>query len=115
MPHLILEYARCLAADDQIAAMLDAVHAAAVSTGLFHESHIRTRAIPVDFYRTGTGQEPFIHALLRIKDGRDQAQKKSLSKAMLHAIRHQGWPACVITVEVVDMDSDSYARFSAPE
>lgn len=113
MPHLIIQYAQDLARDEHVPAMLDAVHAAAVSTGLFDESHIRTRAFPVAFYRVGTGNEPFIHAQLRILPGRNPAQKKALSAAVLAAIRDQGWAAKVITVEVVDMDGESYAKHAA--
>ena len=105
MPHMVL--------DEQIPHMIDAVHHAAFSTGLFVETHIRTRAIPVSFYRTGTGYEPFIHAQLRIHSGRDEKQKKDLSRTVLNAILQQGWPASVVTVEVVDMDIDSYSRHSA--
>jgi 5-carboxymethyl-2-hydroxymuconate isomerase len=117
VPHLILEFARGLAGDDEVPAMLDAVHGAAVSTGLFQEEHIKTRAIPVLFYRTGTGtgHGPFIHAQLRIKSGRDEVQKRALSQAVLAAIRGQGWPAQVITVEVVDMDAATYAKHSSTE
>ncbi len=110
MPHLIIEYAHSLATDEQVPLLLDAVHDAALATGLFPESHIKTRAIPVQFYRTGTGSDPFIHAQLRIKAGRSEAQKKELSGVVLAAIKTQSWAAKVITVEVVDMDSASYAK-----
>lgn len=113
MPHLIIEYAQDLASTEQVPALLDAVHEAALSTGLFDEHHIRTRAIPVTFYRTGTGKGPFIHAQLRIHRGRNEAQKRELSEAVLAALRAQGWPARTITVEVVDMDVATYAKYSA--
>lgn len=112
MPHLIIEYAQELATAEQVPPMLDTVHAAAVATGLFDEHHIRTRAIPVAYYRTGTGRAPFIHAQLRVHSGRNKAQKRALSQAVLTAIREQGWPAQVITVEVVDMDIDTYAKYA---
>ncbi len=110
MPHLIIEYAQELASADQVSEMLDAVHDAAYATGLFEPSHIRTRAIPVEFYRTGTGRAPFVHAQLRIHSGRDTAQKRVLSDAVLNALRNQEWAAHSITVEVVDMDKQTYAR-----
>lgn len=113
MPHLIIEYADDLASDADIPPLLDAVHAAAVSTGLFDESHIKTRAIAVSHYRTGTGHGPFIHAQLRIKAGRTGAQKRELSAAVLAAIRSRNLPAQVITIEVVDMDAATYAKWSA--
>jgi 5-carboxymethyl-2-hydroxymuconate isomerase len=112
MPHLIVEYAEASASEAQVARMLDAVHAAAESTGLFEPTHIKTRAVPVRHYRTGTGRHPFIHAQLRIKAGRDDAQKKALSHAVLAALKAQEFPVQVITVEVVDMDAGTYAKWS---
>ena len=114
MPHLIIEYAQDLSSNEQARAMLDAVHDAALSSELFVESHIKTRLIPVTHYRVGSSQDRFIHAQLRIKSGRDMEQKKALSEAVLMAIRSQNWPANVITVEVVEMDDASYAKYTAP-
>lgn len=112
MPHLILEYSQAQASDERVERMLDAVHAAAAGTGLFDAHHIRVRAIPVVFYRTGGSRDHFIHAQLRIHAGRNEAQKKTLSEAVLAAIRDQAWPAHVVTVEVVDMDRATYAKYS---
>ena len=86
MPHLIIEYAQELAGEAQLMPLIDAVHLAAVSSGLFEEDHIKTRVRPVAFYRTGTGHAPFIHAQLRILSGRNEVQKKALSEAVLAAI-----------------------------
>lgn len=110
MPHLIIEYAQSLATDKQVAQLMQTVHEAALASGLFPERHIKTRAIPVQFYRTGSGSDPFIHAQLRIKHGRSDAQKKALSCGVLAAIKAQVLAAKVITVEVVDMDSASYVK-----
>lgn len=112
MPHLIVEYSDDLMTDSDVMPMLDAVHAAAVSTDLFDESHVKTRAIPVRHYRTGSGRDPFIHAQLRIKAGRTEAQKRGLSAAVLAGIKNLNLPARVITVEVVDMDVATYAKWS---
>ena len=110
MPHLIIEYAQDLIPDKKIPAMIDAVHLAAMSTGLFEESHIKTRATPMVYYRLGNSNDPFIHAQLRILSGRDEKQKCTLSETVLNAICDQGWPAKVVTVEVVDMDRSSYSK-----
>ena len=112
MPHLIIEYSQDMDIDNKVPAMLDAVHNAAVETGLFDEGNIKVRAIPLVHYRFGKGRDPFIHAQLRIQMGRDQAQKKNLSNAVLEVLRKQDWPARMITVEVVEMDAASYAKNS---
>ena len=112
MPHLIIEFSRGLATDHQINAMLNAVHEAAAGTDLFDESHIRVRAIPVDYYRVGGKHEPFIHTQCRIHYGRGAEQKRQLSDAVLAAIKAQALIAKSITVEVVDMDRSTYAKHS---
>ncbi len=83
MPHLIIEFSQGLAEAEQIEAMLDAVHRAAANTGLFDESHIRVRAIPVAHYRVGGVREPFIHVKCRDHAGEAQRRKKILSEVVL--------------------------------
>lgn len=112
MPHLIVEYAQDLATGEQVNAMLDALHQATAGTQLFDESHIRVRALPLVHYRVAGKSEPFIHVQCRIHGGREVEQKRRLSEAVLRAIRAQALPAKSITVEVVDMDRATYARYS---
>lgn len=112
MPHLIIEYAQNMEVEDKVPAMLNAVHNAAVASGLFDEGNIKVRAIPLVHYRFGKGRDPFIHAQLRIQMGRNQDQKKALSNAVLKTLREQNWPAGMITVEVVEMDTATYAKYS---
>ena len=110
MPHLIIEFSQDQAHEEQVEAMLDAVHRAALGSGLFDESHIRVRAIPISFYRTAGNRAHFIHAQCRIHDGRTTAQRRALSEAVLVSLKAQGWPATVITVEVVELDRASYVK-----
>lgn len=112
MPHLIIEFSEGLAEASQIETMLDEVSRAAAHTGLFEVSHIRVRAMAYAHYRIAGNREPFIHAQCRIHAGRSEAQKRQLSKAVLSALRGQGWPVQVITVEVVEMERASYAKYT---
>lgn len=112
MPHIIIDYASELASDAQLPPMVDAVHEAVVASGLFDEDHIKTRAIPVMHYRVGDNTGPYIHVQCRIHIGRSDEQRRRLSEAVLAAVRAQGWAAKVITVEVVEMDRLSYAKYT---
>jgi 5-carboxymethyl-2-hydroxymuconate isomerase len=112
MPHLIIEYPGDVVEAEQVEAMVDAVHGAVVATGLFAVSHIRVRAIPLLHYRVGGKNDPFIHVQCRIHAGRTDAQKRQLSEAVLAAVREQELPVKVITVEVVEMDRGSYAKWA---
>jgi 5-carboxymethyl-2-hydroxymuconate isomerase len=113
MPHLIIEYTHDALSDAQVPLLLDIVHHAAMSSGLFEAGHIKTRVLRIDHYRVGNEDRPFIHAQLRMKAGRTTAEKKALSEAVLAAIHVQQLAAEVITVEVVDMDVASYSRYEA--
>jgi 5-carboxymethyl-2-hydroxymuconate isomerase len=113
MPHLIIEFSHGQVSDEQVESMLDAVHRAAVATALFDERHIRVRAIPVNFYRIAGQRDHFIHTQCRIHAGRDHAQKRGLSDTLLQALTSQHWPARSITVEVVELERESYAKYSA--
>lgn len=112
MPHLIIEYPQDIAATEKVESMLDAVHGAAAATHLFEESHIRIRAIPLTHFRAGGKREPFIHVQCHIHDGRTDIQKRQLSEAVVSAISKQGLEVKVITVEVMEMDRASYAKYS---
>lgn len=115
MPHLIIEFADEPAVADRIDALVDAVHRAAVETGLFDESHIRVRAIPVAHYRVAGKVDPFVHLQCRIHAGRTDEQKRRLSEAVLAVIREQGLPVKSLTVEVVEMERASYAKWVSEE
>jgi 5-carboxymethyl-2-hydroxymuconate isomerase len=111
MPHLIIEFADEPAVAKRIEPLVDAVHRAAVETGLFDESHIRVKAIPVAHYRVAGKVDPFLHVQCRIHAGRTEEQKRQLSEGVLAAIREQGLTVKSITVEVVEMDRGSYAKW----
>jgi 5-carboxymethyl-2-hydroxymuconate isomerase len=113
MPHLIIEVAWDAAQPAQLPPLVDAVHRAVINSALFEPSHVKTRAIPVSCYRNGTDDRPFIHAQLRIKPGRTTEQKRALSAVVLAAIGGQQLDAQVVTVEVVELDADSYAKYEA--
>ena len=112
MPHLIIEYAIDLAAVEEISLLVDAVHEVAMVSGLFEKSHIKTRAIPVSLYRIGEDRSTFLHTQIRLHAGRTEAQKQRLSAAVLDAIVRQGLPVGECTVEIVDMERATYAKYS---
>lgn len=113
MPHIIVEYAEQLASDTEVDAMLQAVHHSVADSGLFEASHIKTRAYPFRNFTHAGGSEPYIHIQARIKSGRDTDNKKRLGETILAGLRGLNIPAAVITVEIIDMDRDSYAKYAA--
>lgn len=110
MPHVIIELPSKLAHDAKVAALLDAVHATVSATSLFEIENIKTRVVTFNHYRLGTTNESFVHVQCRIHPGRSEQQKKTLSEAILSAVRVQALPVSIITVEVVEMDRVTYAK-----
>jgi len=112
MPHIIIEYPQQSVSEDLLPAILQAVHEAVVTSGLFDASHIKTRAYPMQFYTNAGSDQPYIHTMARIKSGRNSEQKKQLSEVILAAIGEQKLAVSVATVEIIDMDRDSYSKYS---
>jgi 5-carboxymethyl-2-hydroxymuconate isomerase len=112
MPHILIEYTAGLASDVHIESILDELHTAISSTGLFETSHIRIRANPLRHYRCGGDKRHFVHVQLRIHTGRSAEQKCTLSNTVLATLQQQQWPVEDITVEVVEMARESYAKFT---
>jgi len=113
MPHIIVEYAEKNLDDTQVSAILQVIHQAIADSGLFKAEQIRTRAYPFRHFSNAGGSEPYMHVQARIKSGRDDENKKQLSKVILSGIgRLKLTVTSVITVEVIDMHRDSYAKFT---
>ena len=111
MPHIIVEYSEQSVNRAQIQAIIEAVHRSIADSGLFEESHIKTRAYPFRVFTNAGGSEPYIHIQARIKSGRDAENKKRLSEEILGGLQPLNIPASVVTVEIIDMDRDSYGKY----
>jgi 5-carboxymethyl-2-hydroxymuconate isomerase len=111
VPHIIVEYAKQRINDTQVDAMLNAIHHAIVEIGLYKPVMIKTRAYAFNKFTNGGGSEPYIHIQARIKAGRDVDNKKQLSDVILKGLSALNIPASVITVEVIDMERESYGKY----
>ncbi len=115
MPHLTLEYTDNLI-QFQAAPVLLALNQALLDSGHFEEQDIKSRAVRLDAYRTGTlpVQRAFVHARLAILSGRSAETKLLLSTNLLHVLGGVcEWPADLkvqVSVEVQDIERASYAK-----
>ncbi|WP_066015023.1 5-carboxymethyl-2-hydroxymuconate Delta-isomerase [Endozoicomonas atrinae] len=113
MPHCVIEYSRPLEAVVSPQTLMESVHQGAVSSGLFDESAIKVRALPYDHFRVAADAEQgmrFIHVTARILSGRSLEQKQGLSDVLLNAIGEIPINNVSVTVEVVDMEREVYAK-----
>ena len=113
MPHVIIEYAPEGLGEEGVPALLERVHGAVAATGLFDEGNIKVRALPVAHYLVAGARRPFIAVQCRIHAGRTVEQRRALSEAVLAVLRERAPEAEVATVEVVEMERGSYAKYAA--
>ena len=111
MPHIIVEYSEQLLEDAEVHTMLKTVHGSIADSGLFKANQIKTRAYPFKEFTNAGENSPYIHIQVRIKVGRDADNKKRLGKVILAGFETFNIQASVITVEVIDMDRDSYGKY----
>lgn len=111
MPHIIVEYSEKLLEDTEVNSMLQRIHRSIADSGLFKANQIKTRAYPFREFTNAGGSDPYIHIQARIKIGRDADNKKRLGEVILAGFKTLNIQASVITVEVIDMDRDSYGKY----
>lgn len=111
MPHLIVEYSANLEPALDMAGLVQALHEAALETGVFPIGGMRTRAERRDIYRIADGHadNAFIHVQARIGAGRpDEVRQRAaehifdrlkLETADIFAARPLG-----LTFEIVEID-----------
>ena len=112
MPHIIVEYSEGIVDDKSVEFVLRTIHQSIADSGLFKANQIKTRAYPFRDFTNAGGSDPYIHIQARIKLGRDADNKKRLGEEILAGLSSLNIPASVITVEIIDMDRDSYGKFA---
>ncbi|WP_426134284.1 5-carboxymethyl-2-hydroxymuconate Delta-isomerase [Pseudomonas sp. PWP3-1b2] len=116
MPHLHLEYTANLPGMAVEKTLLRLNNVLMVSGQFGAEFDIKSRAVKVESFQVGTSLNPrgFVAVKLSLLSGRSPQVKKQLSESLLAALQDLGeWPADVqvqLSVQVVDMDRDSYSK-----
>ena len=111
MPHIIVEYADDVFNPQGAELLTGMLFVAVEETGLFEPQNIKVRSHPVIVYKTAFEDKGFAHVQCRIHQGRSVDQKKTLTQAVMNVFKKIELSGCVITVEVVDMDTESYSKF----
>lgn len=108
MPHNIIEYSPSV--EKHINTIMNAVHQGTAASGLFKDNDIKTRAISYSHYNLGPESDSFIHVCCKILSGRNAEQKTALSHFILKELTELKLSNISLTVEIVDIDSASYAK-----
>lgn len=112
MPHAVLEYSANLDASVRASHIVGAIHTLMLECGLFTPSAIKTRAHSTDQYRVGEDDDSgsFAHITVSLMVGRSIAQRKQLSDQMLALLKEALPDASSVTVEIREMDRDTYGK-----
>ncbi|MGH1542100.1 MAG: 5-carboxymethyl-2-hydroxymuconate Delta-isomerase [Arenicella sp.] len=110
MPHCIIEYAQQLEEIITPHELIQAVTTGARTSGLFNDNDIKTRCRSYQLYQTGLTETPFIHVNIKILSGRSVQQRKHLSSYVLNELKKLELKPVSLTIEVNDMEKESYSK-----
>ncbi len=110
MPHCIIEYSNEIEKFVKPAQLINAVYQGALKSDLFEDGDIKTRSIVFDSYQSGSIKKTFVHVAVKILSGRNLEQKKTLSSSIISQLKTFNFPSTSLTVEVVEIEKDSYAK-----
>jgi len=84
MAHIQIEYSANLRERIDFPRLLEALHTAALATGIFPIGGVRTRAYAAEHYRIADGHpdNAFVHTMLRVGHGRDLETRKRACDAI---------------------------------
>ena len=111
MPHCIIEHSPNIPPEG----LLQAVFNGALHSQLFlpDGADIKVRAIAYQNFKMGDGKAFFVHVAAKILAGRTDEQKQRLSQEIIKKLLGLGYQDISITVEVVDMERQSYQKYLA--
>ena len=111
MPHCIIEHSPNISPDGLMHAVFDG----SLHSRLFlpDGADIKVRAIAYQNFKLGDGKASFVHVVVKILAGRTDEQKQRLSQEIIKKLSDLGHQDISITVEVVDMERQSYQKHLA--
>jgi 5-carboxymethyl-2-hydroxymuconate isomerase len=88
MPHVIIECSSNVGGRANLHAIVEAMHTAALETGVFPIGGLRVRVNESEIFRIADGDpaNAFVHVELRIGAGRDLATRERAAKHMFDAL-----------------------------
>jgi len=119
MPHFILEYSDNLLEKIDHRQLFRNLHRLLVENGPFKLSDIKSRAVAHDDFYVSDGKESnaFVHLTLSIFKGRDLSIRQTVGKLLLEFLKKEFDRSyqqlhCSITVEIREIDTDTYFKVS---
>lgn len=91
MPHIVIEYSANIEDELHPMRLVEALHAAALETGVFPLAGLRTRAERRDHYLIADGDpgNAFIAVSVRIGEGRDAATRRGVAETLMAVLERE--------------------------
>lgn len=91
MPHIVIEYSANLEDEVRPMRLVEALHAAALETGVFPLAGLRTRAARREHYLVADGdpENAFVAVSVRIGEGRDAATRRRVAEALMATLERE--------------------------
>ena len=113
MPHLVIEYSANMESRTDIAGLCDTLRLAAIGTGILPLAGVRVRAFRADHVSIADGDPAhgFVDISVRLRGGRDLADRKAATQSLFEAARDFLQPALdqypvALSFEMRDIDPD---------
>ena len=118
MPHIVVEYTPNLGELPFDAMLASVTQSLSESPEVQEESDLKARVLCTEAFRVGLvdSQRGFIHVTVRLLSGRSPQAKRDISQRTAQAMLKHMPPmpeglTAHLSVEIVDMDRDSYSKF----
>ncbi len=118
MPHIRLEYSGNLGAVSGLDGLFAGIHDILSETAGIRRGNCKSRVVPIEASYVGSGQpgSAFVHLEVRILEGRPGEVKRAVGQRILSALKDHFRPPpdiddFQVTVEVRDIQKDSYLKF----
>jgi len=110
MPHFVIDCSPNVLKLKAPQEIILAVHDTAEASGLFAKGDIKVRINVYEHYTVGNTDNDFIHVFGHIMEGRNTAQKSSLSRSIISMLKAMFPDVPVISMNVVDFEKSTYCN-----
>ena len=110
MPHIVIEYSNDEHARFDVTELMQALHAAAASTGVMQAGDIKIRALPYADYLIAGQRDSFCHISVYLLEGRTPQQKLTLSETLRNTMGALLSRTKSLSVDIRDMDAFAYKK-----
>lgn len=108
MPHFLIHCSENVLHSKTEKELIQTVYHAALSSGLFDSSIVKSRLMPFAEFICGEPSTDFIHVFAHIMQGRTTEQKRHLSEIIVKALSDLFPNVPVISMNVEDFEKETY-------